>query len=848
MFNNYLKTAVRHLAKAKLFSAINIAGLAIGLAACIMIALYVQDETSYDEHWTNAGRIYRVNTRMDSPGNGLPPCGQPGRCRTGVNVASMAAWPALEQFFAEAIELGARIMRMRYEVLVDGERFVEIVTEVDSGLARIFDFDVTAGNLEAALEDANSVALSADVAERLFAGRDAVGEVVTFVDPQGTAEDYRVGAVYRLPEGNTVLDLPAMTRFDMTKYPWMSNWMILGGPTYVQLAPNADIGSLRARIAQFTDRHVDISSMMAGPNVKPSDRVAFDFQHIADAHLYAPGGRGNATVVYAFAGLAVLVLLIGCINFTILSTAQATQRAKEVAMRKVIGASRGQLIAQFLGESFLLASVATLLSIALVELALPFFESLIGRSLEVSYTDPLAYAALLGLIGAVGLTSGLYPAFVLSHFKPAGTLKANRSTETNGSTSLRGALVIFQFAVSIALMIATVAILAQVRFIIDRDPGFGRDNLLLVEGLLRVDNPLSDTRTNARKETLRREIENLPGVTSAALSAHQPGQTTGLSTIIMPFTLQGGAGEARQIAILGTDTGFFDTYGIPVIAGRDWSDERDRASRLFPAQPGDNTGRLIGVESAGTTSVVINAAAARELGFAETSEAIGRQLQSGRSPYTGVVETLGIVGVVADTQFFSLRQAARPEVYALAPAFADVLTVRFDGDPRAILADIGAIWAAWAPDEPLEASFVEQNLVEEFDRERTEAALLVSFAALAIVIACLGLFGSASFTVERRTKEIGVRKVFGAAVPEIVTLLLWQFSRPVMIANLLAWPAALWALMRWLERFPYRIETWTLAPICLAAGVAALAIAWLTVAGSTLRAASMNPVRSLRYE
>jgi putative ABC transport system permease protein len=263
---------------------------------------------------------------------------------------------------------------------------------------------------------------------------------------------------------------------------------------------------------------------------------------------------------------------------------------------------------------------------------------------------------------------------------------------------------------------------------------------------------------------------------------------------------------------------------------------------MFPGRSGTPA------PESGAANAIINAGAARQLGFAAAEEAIGRQIRSGRSSYTGTVETLTIVGVVADTQFFSLRLAPRPEVYVLAPDFADVLTVRFEGSPQALLSEVGAIWDAWTGDEPLTASFVEQNLVEEFERERTEARLLVTFALLAIAVACLGLFGSASFTVERRTKEIGVRKVFGAEVREVVRLLLWQFSRPVIVANLLAWPIALWALLGWLERFPYRIETWILAPICLAAGLLALMIAWLTVAGSTMRVASMSPVKSLRYE
>ncbi|HEX6994998.1 MAG TPA: ABC transporter permease [Gammaproteobacteria bacterium] len=850
MLRNYLRTALRQLTNSKLFSAINITGLAVGLTACILIALYVQDETSYDEHWTKADRIYRINTRMDSTGAGLPPCTTPGRCQSGVEVTSMALEPALEQFFADEIEHSARVMPNQYEVVVDGERFVEAVSEVDSDIARIFDFEVLAGDLEDALEDPRSVALRHDVAERLFGARPPVGETMTFLDQYGTTTDYRVGAVYRLPPANTVLDLPAMVRIDMTKYRWANNWRILSAATYVELAPDAAIEDIRARAAQFVDRYVDISGMMAGPDVKPSDRVELDFQQIADAYLHSPGrGGGNPTVVYAFSAVAILVLLIACINFTILTTAKATQREKEVATRKALGASRGQLIAQFLGESFLFASIATLLSLALVELVLPYFAALVGRDLELPYDAPLAYPLLIGLVALVGFASGLYPAFVLSHFRPAGALAANRSTETKGSMTVRGALVIFQFGVSIALMIATIAVYTQVRYVVQRDPGFGRENVLLVEGLLRVDNPLSSVSSNARKETLRREIENLPGVTSVGMSGHQPGQTTGLSTIVMGFTLLGGAGDAQQIAVLGTDSGFFETYGIEVIAGRDWSDERDRPSRIFPGATDDDGGASVDAPAPeGAASVVINAAAARQLGFTDASDAIGRQLRTSASGYTGVAETLTIIGVVADTQFFSLRSPPRAEAYVLAPAFADVLAVRFDGSPQAVLDRVARVWARWAGDEPLETSFLEQNLIEEFAAERMEGRLLTSFALLAVVVACLGLFGSAAFTVERRTKEIGVRKVLGAEVPQIVGLFLWQFSRPVMIANLLAWPLALLVLSRWLERFPYRIETWTLVPICLAAGLAALAVAWLTVAGSTLRAATTSPVRSLRYE
>ena len=837
VFKNYFKATIKHLVNSKLFSAINVLGLAIGLTACSLIALYVQDETSYDRHWTNAERIFRVNTTIDRTGSS----------RGTVNVTSAAALPALRRYFADELELGAYSVFKGNEIRIGDRRFDETILEVDRELIDIFELETVAGSLEAALEEPNRIALSAALAERLFAGEDALDQTLTLVDSDGNVADYRVGAVYRLPPGNTVLDLPAITRHDATARPYMMSWGILSGPTYVQLAPGVDVADIHSRMAAFVDQNVDISSMMAGPDVAPSDRVAFSFQNIADAYLYSPGaGGGNATMVFAFSAVAALVLLIACFNFMILTTAKATQRAKEVAIRKIIGASRAQLIVQFLGESFLLALVSMLCSLALVEVMLPLFESLVGRSLEIPYSDPRVYLSLLALLGVVGLTSGLYPAFVLSHFRPAGTLSAHRLTEAQGSVSLRGVLVVFQFTVSIALIIATTVIYAQVQYTVNRDPGFDKENLLVIGSLLRVDNPISRSNRGGRKETLRREIAALSEVTSVGLSVHQPGQTFGLSTITVPFTLLEGGSGAQPISILGVDAGFLGAYETPLIAGRDFDEDRDRESRLFPWRSFDVS--AVDPAATSTSNVIINASAARLLGFAEAADAIGRQLRSGNSGFTALAETATIIGVVADTQFFSLRTEPRPEVYVFSPAFADVLTVRFRGSPQTLLAAVRDIWQAWAGDEPLAASFVDQNLLEQFDRERTEGRVLVSFAALAILVACLGLFGSASFTVDRRTKEIGIRKVFGAEVREVVGLLLWQFSRPVIIANLLAWPAALWALMNWLERFPYRIETWLLAPICLAAGLVALVIAWLTVAGSSIRVAAANPIHALRYE
>ncbi len=831
MFKNYFVTAINNLVKNKLYSAINICGLAIGLASCILIVLYVQDETSYDKHWQNAERIYRVNKTIEFTA---------GTLDRG-SFTSILAQPALSQYFAEEISNSIQIFQFSGVVFQrDTQTFAENHAFVDGQFLNIFPLEVVDGDLEAALQDPSSIALSQESASKMFGSENPIGEVLA-VDVFGRAIELRVAAIYRQPVENSILDLPSISKIRETTRGVLGAWQSQSVKTYIQLGPEVDFEQFSALLPDFIDQNIDISAMMAGSEVKPSDRISYDLQNISDIHLNSAfddsRAGGSSTAVLTFAAIAVLVLLIGSINFTILTTVKATQRAREVAMRKVVGARRRQLIVQFLGESFIIVLLSMLLALVAVELVLPVFESFVNKSLDVSYSNPETYLSLLLLLLIVSFIGGLYPAFVLSRFRPASTLKANRSTDTKGAMVLRNALVIFQFTVSIALIIATSVVYIQINYSNSRDPGFNKEGLIGLSSMFSLD--------AGQKSALKQELLALPAVSQASFSVFGPMQG---GYNIIAYTRKGLGAEPSPIMLptFHIDSDFFDTYEIPLLAGRYYEQERDQSLTYIQQQQTVDTYDQDIID----VNTVLNSSAARLLGFNSAQEAIGKDLGSSvevNSP-RGDVVNLTIVGVVADVQFSGLRTLPRPEIYTLSPSQTNYLTLRFQGNRQTLLAQIQSVWENVVGDTTADTVFINQAMQQQFSQERTEALILVNFSLLAISIACLGLFGSASFTVERRTKEIGLRKVMGAKVKDIVRLHVWQFSKPILMANLFAWPIAVWAMLNWLQQFPYQIDSWLLGPLCIAAGFIALAISWLTVAINTTRVARGSPIQALRYE
>ena len=832
MLKNYFTIAINNLFKNKLYSAINIIGLAIGLAACILITLYVQYELSYDRYWEKADHIYRVNLGLASekgPGNSP--------------AISPLALPALKKFFPDDIELGTRIKMRNGDIQIDNERFAGDISFVDKEFIDIFQVEVIKGSLESTLLSPGNIALSEESAIKYFGDRSPIGEVITFLTREGKNELYKVTAVYRFISPNTVLNVQSFSLLDETKITPI--WNYIDHVTYIRLSKTADIRKMADRLPDFVDKNMSVPYLMdwLQPGQKLSEVWSYSLQKLSDIYFdpYNPflenqsQKRGNKTIITVFIIITLIILIIGCINFVILSTANATQRSREIAMRKVVGAHFKQLLIQFLFESMLLTLIAFLFAVAMTELSMPFFETLVNRELSVPYSKPESYIFTFILLIFVGLLSGVYPALILSRFSPARALKANQTTQISGSFRLRNVLVVFQFTASIALIIATIVTYFQLVYTNKHDPGFNPNKLLIVEAM-----------GNKKLKILQQEILKLPSVINAALSTLQPKLVGGGTDTIIDLHKKTEHVETplnNSFNCMFVDYNFFNTYELSLISGRYFTrdiDQEEAAPDL--SNPQNKKDEITKVKK-----IIINSAAAIKLGYNSANEAVGDILESEKPDIPGY-SLMKIIGVVEDSQYRDLRMKPEPEIYRLVPDFTHFLAVKYKGEYKTALKEVESVWREVVGDIPFRDSNVKQNMAATFLQEEQENKALIAFALLAIFIACMGLFGMAAFTVERRVKEIGLRKVMGAKVRDIVNLLGWNFLKPVLIASIIAWPVAIFAMQSWLERFPYRFHPLFMIPICLVSGLIALAIAWFTVAGNTKRIAKSNPIKALRYE
>ncbi|TNE62429.1 MAG: ABC transporter permease [Alphaproteobacteria bacterium] len=826
MLHNYLVTALRSLFRHKLFSLINIVGLTIGLAACLLIAAFVRDELSYDRFWKNSDSLYRLQIKFQIPGRGI-------------DIFASTMGPAREAFtryFADDVERATRFTE-QYPIIRAGDRiFEEPIYLTDPETAEMFDFDMLAGDMRQTLNDSRSIALSDELALKYFGRTDVIGETMT-ISTFDLKADFRVGAVYRKIPNNSTLEIPAMIMINPSDFAgqgWMfDEWFSMNVLTYFQLRDGASIASVNSRLDDFANKVITLPEDFGAG--KTTDIAHFFTIALPDIQLKGEGmgemkATGSMSNVLVFAAIALLILAIACINFMNLSTARSTKRAAEVSLRKVLGANRRQLILQFLGETFLIVCFAMVLAVVLVEALLPVYSDFIGKTLALDYTDGTTVTTLVLLVLTVSLLGGAYPAFVLSSFRPAHVLKANKSADTPGSLMLRNLLVVLQFSVSITLIVGTVGIYAQKIYATSMDPGFNRDQVLVLHGVGR-------TGVVPQQQALKDQILRLPGVAAATYANDFPGSGGESNTsVTIPAS---GSDRSSFIKQRSMDADFFKTFEIKLLAGRDFN--RDIAQdRADIATENAVEGQVI------QYNVMINQSAVRMLGLGTPEKALGIVLREGAG--TERVTDMTIVGVVADTHYQSLRKAIRPELYACGENGLGFMNVRFRGNPREALSAIRDVWTGMISDVPFVTSFADENLARQFKEEEALIQLLFFFAGFAVLVSCLGLYGLASFATERRTKEIGVRKVMGATVVDIVRLLVWQFTKPVLLANLIAWPIAVYGLLSWLEAFPYRLESWLLAPLCLGAGMLALLIAWATVGGNAARVARSNPIKALRYE
>ncbi|AJP72156.1 ABC transporter permease [Sphingomonas hengshuiensis] len=835
MWRNYLTVGLRALSKNKVYAVVNILGLAIGLAACLLILLYVRYERSYDEWLPGNDRIYQFQSTYQSKttSDHFENQGAPYVTKA----ALLKDFPQIEH----ATYFGGGV---RVTLLKDGRAY----TTDDAGLTDSPFFDVLplpmARGDHQALVQPGTVALSESQATKLFGTTDIIGRTLTAM-AMGVKADYRITAVFKDLPKNSHLAIDTLIRADFPSLyaqghnaEFLTQWGWTGGWVYVKLRPGVDVAALNTQMTAWEKRNIP-DTYDEGKPQNIGDERDYALVNVRDVHLgkaqraAMTTGNDSATIA-TFAIVALLILAMACMNFTNLATARASQRAREVALRKVLGATRRQLVTQFLGESMLLAALSMLAALAFTEVALPWFAQFLDADLELHYLGRDGMLVpVLALIVLVGAAGGIYPALYLSRFEPARVLKANKSaSEAEGSGRLRSGLVILQFAVSIGLMICTAVVYGQTLYARNLDPGYDREGLVQVSGI-------SSEAFEGRQEALIRSVKALPGVENAGRTGIAVNTDNTSSTTVRVT----GRSDPVDIGIYSADPGYFPTMGIRTLVGRTFDRNRpaDDMTTPFPEVPAAE--KALAARGA---NVVINEAGVKRLGFASPQAALGKTLRYGTKDEYGGSMLLTIIGVVADSRFRPINTPIEPILFYWNDNSAHWLVARFKGDPAKVSADIERIWRSMAPDVAFGARFADQILERGYRRMEARGQMFALFALLAIIVGCLGLFGLAAFTAERRTKEIGIRKVLGARTGNIVRLLIWQFARPVVVANVIAWPIAWWVMRDWLNQFDARMA---LGPLpFVAAGLLALAIAVVTIGGHAFRVARTNPVHALRYE
>ncbi|MEL7360663.1 MAG: ABC transporter permease [Bacteroidota bacterium] len=844
MFRTYFRTTVRTFRRQPGYAALNVAGLALGLAACLLIGAYVVDELSYDRFHADADRIVRVV---------IDEGGEPDGTFTGPQFAL-----TLPDAFPE-IEQTARVLRTRALVaytdreLGINQRFNEDhVLYVDSSFFDVFDFEFVSGDA-GAFAGRDAILLTESAVPRYFDDADPVGKTMTL---SNVAErSYTVAGVLADPPSTSHLDFDVVIPYgayyaehgipyEVYSFFWPT------GLTYLRLAPGSDIAAMEARMEAYEEELRE-------------EQYATQFdvrlERLSDIRLV--GGYdapGTLPQVRAFGAIAVFILLLACINFMNLATARGAQRAKEVGVRKSIGARRGQVAGQFLGEALLMSGLALVLAIGLAQAALPWFNGVAAKELTLGYGTLGFWAALVGIVALTGLLAGSYPALVLSRFQPAAVLKGTVSSGQAGAR-LRQGLVVFQFTVSVALLIATAVAWQQLTFMREANLGFDDEQVVMLQGT-GLEGSWGEDGTPSRYPILKDRLEMLPMVQAVAETGTVPGVSDGGSyTTEVRGTPIGRDGTPVDFV----DEDYFDLLGIESIAGRTFGEAYAAdVGGMETVTYDDNdfvtvrhVDRGFVVNESFARELIGAPAAGEQLSEDQLEEALGIPLRFYitendivYNDYRGTV-----VGVVPDVHGASLRRAIRPRAYQLDRTPNDtyfllsrVLVKLQPGPADVALAAIEDVWKTVAPERPFAPEFLDERVEALYRSEARMSEVIGVFALLAVAVAGLGLFGLASYTAERRRKEIGVRKVLGASVPGLVVLLAKDFLLLVALASVLAAPLAWWAMRGWLADFAYRID---LGPgLFLAAISLALVVALATVAGQSLRAARLDPIKSLRHE
>jgi putative ABC transport system permease protein len=818
MIRNYIKVAVRSIFRNKLTAFINISGLALSMASAILIYLFVSDEVSFDKYHRNSDRTYRVTRIFYN---------QDGEQTLHLSSVAPPIGPLLKNDFGE-IEIMARTLQYSTVIGLEENGELKSFTENDiflaePGLFRIFDIAVKSGDPEKDFQRPFTVLLSASAARRYFNTENVSGKRLRI----NNSNDLEVVGVFenfpKQSHWHPDFLISFVTLEDPNIYGRQgleTNWGNNSFSTYLLLSEGTAAPALAGQFPGFLDRHFGpyaIANFGAPANFVASKATALTLQKVTDVHLHSHLDdeievNGNINNVYMMSVIGGFIILIACFNFINLSTARATKRAKEVGMRKVVGAYKNQLVGQYLSESILIAAMALVLAVAFSYLGLGPLNQFTGKALLI---DPVSnWQLIVGLVVfavVIGILAGIYPAFVISAFKPASVLKGSQGTG-KGKAGIRKILVVSQFGISIVLLIATTVTFQQLNYLNTRDLGYDRDQVITLTyyGLL-----------NQNYDAFYNQMLTSSAIKNIGRSSRIPTgrllDSQGTASIMKGDSLVPTGVGLKYVSI---DEEFFNTYGVEVVAGRNFD----------KSIPTDDT-----------LSFIINEAAVKALGWNSNEEGIEKDFSYGG--------TRGkLIGVVNDFHFESLHQQVTPMVFVpREQAGANFVSVKIAGDKMQDgIAHLENIWKTMLPGRPFEYRFLDDRYRLLYESEQKEGTLFTIFSGLAILIACLGLFGLATFNTMQRVKEIGIRKVLGASVPSILTLLSKEIVILIIIANLIAWPVA-WLLMgKWLDTFAYHIDM-NLA-IYLLAAIAAVFLALVTVSAQTIRAAMTNPANTLRYE
>ncbi len=800
MFKNYLKIALRNLTRQKGFSFINITGLAIGIACCIFILLYVQFELSYDTYHKDRDRIFRIAYETNSPKRGIRYFSL-----TGGGLASLIAENYPEVEFTVRLRGTNSLVKFGEKIFYEKDFLY-----ADQTIFNVFSIPLIAGDPSSALERPNTVIITENIAHKYFGNTDPIGKLLS-VD----GRDFTITGIAENPPQNTILEysmLGAMKTIEDEDV--MTEWNFFACFTFIKLKDNVIPDDFEKKIST-------ISNMYETEAAKKSGVVTTHFlQPLTSIHLHSQTlgdtQPGNPMYLYIFSIVCVFILIIACINFINLTTARAIKRAREIGMRKVIGASRSQLAFQFLGDSCLISLLAFSLAILIVGSSLQYFSTLVGIEFSLSTLfKPVMILTFAGLILFTGIAAGCYPALFLSALKAVKTLKGVH-TPGSGKSSVRRTLVVFQFAISIILIIVSVFIYRQINFMKHKSLGFDKEQKLIfrVRGMDFL---------SKNFETIKNEFLTHSSISGATALYYPPGFQSadwGWGTTIErgenPLTIQ----------ILPVDYDFINAYAIKIAAGRNFKRE---------------------ITTDATNAILINKTAMKALGFNNPEEAVNKRIRRIEIGHEEIANELEIVGVTDDFHYFNLKSEILPAMMLLHNRYFSVISLTLNTENLAeAFSFVENKWKELFPGNPLEYYYLDERIDMQYRTEEKTGKIFGTFTLIGVFIACLGLLGLAAFTAEQRTKEIGVRKVLGASVSSIVALLSKDFIKWVLIANFIAWPIAYILMNKWLQNFAYRINIGILT--FFFSGLIALIIALLTVTYQSIKTAVANPVESLRYE